>query len=119
MIDQTEGGIYLNANELNKLDEKEAELWHLYVAGLRRRMDPATGIADCDSYFILGKFTMVGARPGIGGKKYDKQKLQRMLARLVEIGLLEPCDAAQRLAFNCVLADRAGGSASESDGSET
>lgn len=105
-------GIYLNAVELLALEGEGAELFHLYVVGLRAAMDPETGLVGGRgmpfSYAVLKSRTMRIGRPGVGTVAHDPSKLRRMLARLVELGVVRKiADTPQRLEFLCVMADRA------------
>ncbi|WP_420994099.1 hypothetical protein ACKI2N_001900 [Cupriavidus sp. 30B13] len=99
-------GIYLNSAELQALHERESELFHLYVAGLRKHMNLATGIVDCCSYYSLAEDIRSAGRPGVAAKSYSKEQIRRMLAQLIDIGLLKKCGSSQQLAFACLLADR-------------
>ncbi|WP_157903186.1 hypothetical protein [Cupriavidus malaysiensis] len=104
-------GIYLNAAELSALAGEGADLFHFYTFGIRAFMDLETGrvggTGSTFSYQTMKFQTMRPARPGVGGVAHDVQKMRRMLARLVELGLLERlADTSHRLELHCIKADR-------------
>ena len=84
-------------------------MFHLYVGALRPRMDFKTGIVGRRvriSYQALKEWTERAGRSGVRFLAHDKSKLQRMLARLQQLGLLRKMGGPFDLVFVCPLADR-------------
>lgn len=95
--------------EFDALAGEADELFRLYIGALRPRMDYATGIVGRRirlSYQALREWTERAARPGVKYLSHDKAKLQRMLARLQEIGLLRRMGRPGDMVFACPLAER-------------
>lgn len=100
-------GILVSVEELVALEGEGADLFHLYVVGIRPGMDVKTccvGLEHPLTYQVLRTRTMRVSRPGVGGIAHDKSKLRRMLDRLEERGLLRRIEGLNELAFECVLA---------------
>ncbi|MCY1253038.1 hypothetical protein D9M68_122950 [compost metagenome] len=100
----------INDAELDALLGEGADLFQLYVGALRPRMDFKTGIVGRRpgvriSYQALKEWTERAARPGVRFLAHDKSKLQRMLARLQQVGLLRKEGGPYDLVFACPLAD--------------
>ncbi|CAG2129224.1 hypothetical protein [Cupriavidus numazuensis] len=101
--------IRISAAEFEALDGESDELFRLYIGALRPRMDFATGVVGRRprlSYQALKEWTERAARPGVKYLSHDKSKLQRMLARLQQIGLLRRMGRVGEMIFACPLADR-------------
>lgn len=101
----------INDAELAALLGEGADLFHLYIGAIRPRMDFKTGIVGRRpgvriSYQALREWTERAARSGVRFMAHDKSKLQRMLARLQQLGLLRKMGGPYDLVFACPLADR-------------
>lgn len=99
----------INEAELDALAGSGAEIFQLYVGALRPRMDFKTGVVGRRvriSYQALKEWTERTARHGVKFLAHDKSKLQRMLARLQDLGLLRRMGGPYELVFACPLADR-------------
>lgn len=100
--------IRINNAELDALSGEGADLFHLYVVALRSRMDFKTGIVGRRvkiSYQAMKEWTERQSRNGVKFLAHDKSKLQRMLARLQQLGLLRKLGGPYELVFACPLAD--------------
>ena len=98
----------INDAELNALAGESAEVVQLYLVALRPRMDFKTGVIGRRvriSYQALREWTERWGRPGVRYYAHDKSKLQRLLARLEDIGLLRRMSGDYELVFACPLAD--------------
>ncbi|SCU73541.1 conserved hypothetical protein [Cupriavidus necator] len=101
----------INDAELDALMGEGADLFQLYVGALRPRMDFKTGVVGRRpgvriSYQALKEWTERAARSGVRFLAHDKSKLQRMLTRLQQLGLLRKLGGPYDLVFVCPLADR-------------
>lgn len=100
--------VRINDAELEALNGEGSDLFHLYVGALRPRMDFKTGVVGRRvriSYRALREWTERAGRSGVKFLAHDKSKLQRMLARLQQIGLLRCLGGPYELVFMCPLAD--------------
>ncbi|MFS8973875.1 hypothetical protein PO002_05075 [Cupriavidus necator] len=98
----------INDQELDALLGEGADLFQLYVGALRPRMDFKTGVVGRRvriSYQALKEWTERAGRSGVRFLAHDKSKLQRMLARLQQLGLLRKMGGPYDLVFACPLAD--------------
>lgn len=98
----------INDAELDALQGEGADLFQLYVGAIRPRMDFKTGIVGRRvriSYQALKEWTERAGRSGVRFLAHDKSKLQRMLARLQQLGLLRKMGGPYDLVFACPLAD--------------
>ncbi|MGO4154358.1 hypothetical protein [Cupriavidus sp. YAF13] len=101
----------INDAELDALMGEGADLFQLYVGAIRPRMDFKTGVVGRRpgvriSYQALKEWTERAARSGVRFLAHDKSKLQRMLTRLQQLGLLRKLGGPYDLVFVCPLADR-------------
>ncbi|WP_439685086.1 hypothetical protein MNJPNG_06295 [Cupriavidus oxalaticus] len=99
----------INDDELAALLGEGADLFHLYIGAIRPRMNFKTGVVGLRvrlSYQALKEWTERAARPGVKYTAHDKSKLQRMLTRLQQLGLLRKMGGPYDLVFVCPLADR-------------
>lgn len=98
----------INDAELDALLGEGADLFQLYIGALRPRMDFKTGVVGRRvriSYQALKEWTERAGRSGVRFLAHDKSKLQRMLARLQQLGLLRKMGGPYDLVFACPLAD--------------
>jgi len=98
----------INDAELHALAGEAADVVQLYLVALRPRMDFKTGVIGRRvriSYQALREWTERWGRPGVRYHAHDKSKLQRLLARLEDIGLLRRVSTNWDLVFACPLAD--------------
>lgn len=80
----------------------------LYLRGLRRYMDYTTGIVGKPrkvSWQGLGEVLEVEAHQGMGGERFTKGQLRRLVEWLVKRGLVEDRDGGASLLFFLPLAD--------------
>lgn len=99
----------INDLELDALHGAGADIFQLYVGALRPRMDFKTGVVGRRvriSYQALKEWTERNARHGVKYLAHDKSKLQRMLTRLQEMGLLRRMGGPYEMVFACPLADK-------------